>query len=61
MSLGGVVGTGQGLREGKPCITVFVIERMPELEKKIQKTLEGYPVCMEVTGKIEALPKKNIN
>ena len=57
MSLPGVVGTGQGLCEGKPCIKVFVIDKTPDLEQKIPKTLDGYPVAIEATGPIKALPK----
>jgi hypothetical protein len=58
MSMPGVVGTGQGLCEGKPCIKVFVIEKTPDLDQKIPKTLDGYPVVIEETGKFKALPKK---
>jgi hypothetical protein len=57
MALPGVVGTGQGLCEGKPCIKVFVTEKTPDLERKIPKTLDGYPVAIEETGPIKALPK----
>jgi hypothetical protein len=58
MSIPGVVGAGQGLCEGKPCIKVFVIKKTPELEQKIPETLEGYPVVIEETGEVKALPKK---
>jgi len=58
MSIPGVVGTGQGLCEGKPCIKIFVIEKTPDLDQKIPKTLDGYPVVIEETGPIKALPKK---
>jgi hypothetical protein len=58
MSIPGVVGTGQGLCEGKPCIKVFIIQKTPDLDHKIPKTLEGYPVVIEETGEIKALPKK---
>jgi hypothetical protein len=58
MSMPGVVGTGQGLCEGKPCIKVFVIEKTPDLDQKIPKTIDGYPVAIEETGEIKALPKK---
>ncbi len=58
MSIPGVVGIGQGLCNNKPCIKVFVIERTPELEQEIPKSLEGYPVMIEETGEIRALPKK---
>ena len=56
MSLTGVVGTGQGLRDGSPCITVFVIRKTPELERKIPRELEGFPVKIEDTGRVDALP-----
>ena len=57
MSIPGVVGTGQGLCEGKPCIKVFVIKKTPDLDQKIPKTLDGYPVVIEETGEVKALPK----
>lgn len=58
MSIPGVVGTGQGLCEAKPCIKVFVIKKTPDLDQKIPKTLDGYPLVIEETGEIKALPKK---
>ena len=58
MSLPGVVGTGQSLCDGQPCIKVFVVNKTPELEKQIPQALEGYPVVIEETGEIRALPKK---
>ena len=54
MSIPGVVGAGQGLCEGKPCIKVFVIKKTPDVEEKIPKTLEGYPVVIEETGEVKA-------
>ncbi len=47
MSIPGIVGTGQGICEGKSCVKVFVIKKTPELEGKILKTLEAYPVVIE--------------
>jgi len=58
MTVPGVVGIGQGLCDNKPCIKVFVIEKAPELAQKIPNSLEGYPVIIEETGEIRALPKK---
>jgi len=58
MSLPGVVGTAQGLCKGKPCIKVFVIKKTSELEQKISEILDSYPVSIEETGKIRALPEK---
>ena len=55
MALPGVVGTGQGLCNNKPCIKVFVIKIKSELTKKIPKELNGYSVSVEETGEIKAL------
>ena len=56
MSFSGVVGTGQGLHEGKHCIKVFVTELTPELKKMIPKQLDGYAVVIEETGVFKSLP-----
>jgi hypothetical protein len=56
MAISGVVGTGQGLCNGEPCIKVFVIKKTPELEEKIPGELEGYKVKIEETGKVRAYP-----
>ncbi len=57
MAIPGVVGTAQGLCNGKPCIKVFVIKKTPELEAKIPGELEGYTVKIEETGEFRALPE----
>ena len=57
LSFSGVVGTGQGLHEGKDCIKVFVTVLTPKLKKKIPSQLEGYPVVIEETGAFKILPK----
>jgi hypothetical protein len=57
MSIDGVVGTGQGLCQGKPCIMVFVVKKTPEIKEKIPKILQGYPVMIEETGRVRALPE----
>ncbi len=56
MSIPGVVGTGQGLCDDQPCIKVLVVKETPEVDQKIPRMLEGYPVVIEETGKIRALP-----
>ena len=56
MAIPGVVGTAQSLCEDKPCIKVFVSKKTKKLERKIPKTLEGYPVVIQETGKFKALP-----
>jgi hypothetical protein len=57
MSLPGVVGTAQGLCEGRDCIKVFVRQRTAELEQRIPAVLEGYEVSIEESGEIRTLPK----
>ncbi len=54
MSIPGVVGTGIGECEGKPCIRIFVVKRTPELLKKIPSELEGFVVDVQETGEIRA-------
>ncbi|UCG15074.1 MAG: hypothetical protein JSU72_16665 [Deltaproteobacteria bacterium] len=58
MSRPGVVGTGQSLCDGQPCIKVFVVKETPELKEEIPDTLEGYPVVIKESGKFRALPRK---
>ena len=55
MALPGVVGTAQGLCDGKPCIKVFVVKKAPELLDQIPNVLEGYTVEVQETGVIQAL------
>jgi hypothetical protein len=58
MSIPGVVGTAQGIFNGKPCIVVYVIRKTFELQKRIPANLDGYPVVIEETGEIKSLQKK---
>ncbi len=55
MSLPGVVGTGQGLCAGKPCIKVYVKRKTPDLLRRIPSAIEGHAVSVEETGEIRAL------
>jgi len=55
LSLPGVVGTGIGECDGKPCIKVLVDRNTEELARTIPKTLAGFPVVMVETGKIRPL------
>jgi len=56
MALPGVVGTGEGARDGAPVIVVMVERRTPALVARIPATLEGWPVVIEVTGPLHAMP-----
>lgn len=57
MSIPGVLGTARSLCKGQPCIKVYVIKKTPELEQKIPSNLDGYPVVLQETEKIRALPE----
>ena len=54
MAIEGVVGTAEGEHRGKPCIRIFVVEKTPELMKKLPSELEDFPVIIDQIGKIEA-------
>jgi hypothetical protein len=58
MSIPGVVGTGEGSCEGRPCIKVYVRQITPQLSEQIPKALEGYMVVPVETGEFEAFPEK---
>jgi hypothetical protein len=53
----GVAGVSVGLMDDEEtlCLRVMVEKRTPEIERAIPKTIEGYPVVLDVTGKIEPL------
>jgi hypothetical protein len=54
MSLAGVVGTAEGSCAGRPCILVLVERLTPALRQAIPSELEGIPVEVRETGRIEA-------
>jgi hypothetical protein len=55
LALPGVVGVYVGaLEDGKTsCLKVMLAQKSPETERAIPKSLEGYPVIIEVTGEIK--------
>ena len=57
MKIPGVVGTYQGeTPNGRPCIKVMVARDAPEIRAAVPRVLEGWPVEIDVTGEIRALP-----
>jgi len=57
MKLPGVVGTAESrLDDGSPCILVLVVRLTPDLRRSIPKAIEGWPVKIEETGEIRAMP-----
>jgi hypothetical protein len=59
LAIHGVVGVYVGvLDDGKtPCLKVMLAEKSAEAERAIPKSIEGFPVVIEVTGEIRPLDK----
>lgn len=59
LAIPGVVGVYVGvLDDGKtPCLKVMLAQKSPETERAIPKSMEGFPVVIEVTGEIKPLEK----
>jgi len=55
MAIPGVVGVAEGECQGMPCIKVFVVNRNPELLRRIPDTLEGYLLQVKESGDLRAL------
>ena len=60
MALPGVVGTGIGLHGSARCIVVFVAEPSAELERRLPRTAEGFPVRIEAGGRAYPRPLEPI-
>lgn len=60
LAIKGVVGVYVGvLEDGKaPCLKVMVVAKSAEVEKAVPKSIEGYPVIIEVTGEIKPLENR---
>jgi len=57
MGIPGVVATAESrLADGRPCILVLVVRLTPELRAKLPSELEGWPVKVEASGEIHAMP-----
>ena len=57
MAMPGVVGTYQGAGpDDTPAIVVMLARPDAGLERRIPRVLEGWPVVIEVTGEIRAMP-----
>ena len=48
----GVAGTAIGTRGGKPCVKVYLEKDDKALRRKLPRRVEGIPVDVEVTGKM---------
>jgi hypothetical protein len=60
MKIPGVVGTAESrLSDGRTCVLVLVAKLTPEIEHRLPRELEGYPVKIQETGEIHAMPKSS--
>jgi hypothetical protein len=61
MSIPGVVGVYVGLMDDDktPCLRVMAVKKNQDLQRKVPKSLEGYPVVIEETGVIRPLRNPN--
>jgi hypothetical protein len=57
LAIPGVVGVYIAVLDDEktPCLKVMLAQKSAETERAIPKTLEGYPVVLEVTGEIHPL------
>lgn len=52
MAVPGVLGTAIGRCDGAPCIRILVNRVSDEVQRRIPSQLEGFPVRIDVTGRI---------
>jgi hypothetical protein len=59
LTIPGVVGVYVGTLEDRrtPCLRVMLARKTAESARKVPRSIEGYPVIMEVTGEIRPLGK----
>ena len=55
MGIPGVVGVYEGVTAGQPVLRVMVVSRADSTLERIPKSLEGYPVEVEVGGPIKPM------
>ena len=55
MAIPGVIGTGEGELRGEPTVLVLVARRTREIDSRVPKRLEGYPVDIRVVGEVRKL------
>lgn len=42
--------------QGQPCVLILVVRLTPELRARLPRTLEGWPVVVQESGEIRAMP-----
>ncbi len=54
MNIPGVTGTGEGEKDGKPAILIFVDSLTDSLKSQLPVNVDGYPVVVKGVGTIKA-------
>lgn len=54
MSVQGVVGAGQGLCDGRPCVKVYVVKKTMEVEQEIRRILAPHPFSIQESGRFQS-------
>ena len=57
LAIPGVIGTGEGKSDNKPCIMIFVSDHLHSVQKRIPDIVEGYKVVFHQTGEIKPIGK----
>ena len=59
LAISGVVGVYVGTLQDRrtPCLKVMLARKTPESARKVPRSIEGYPVVIEINGEIRALGK----
>ncbi len=54
MNIPGVTGTGEGEKDGKPAILIFVDSLTDSLNQRLPVNVEGYSVKVKESGRVKA-------
>lgn len=57
MAIPGVVGVGQGEKNGAPSVYIMVTQLTDSLRRALPDSIEGYAVEVVESGKIKAQPE----
>jgi hypothetical protein len=57
MNIPGVTGTGEGQKDGKPAILIFVDSLTDSLKSQLPTNVDGYSVMIKGSGRVIAHPK----
>lgn len=57
MAIPGVTAVAESrTQDGRPCVLILVVTLSPELRSRLPRELDGWPVVIEESGEIRAMP-----